>query len=328
MTTTDNNMIMKCVAYKAGISLGDILIDDIDTNLEQPETFVWLGLREADHALLGQIQHEFKLHELAIEDARAAHQRPKVEEYGGNLFIVLHTAQIAEGGIEQGEIHLFLGENFLVSVRHGDAPRLTRVRARCEALPQQLARGPSYALHAIMDYVVDLYLPVIDHLQKRFDALEAAIFGEHPEQETMADLYQLKRELLQLEASITPVIDMSNELMRAQHNLIPKDVRPYFRDIADHVKRIDRSIDAMREMLIAAMQVHLTFVTVRQNEVVKQLAGWGAILAIPTMIFSWYGMNFKFMPELEWPYSYPAVILFVVTASAWLYRRLNKAGWI
>lgn len=328
MSEATSQMIMKCVAYKQGIRLGEMIIDDIDTTLEQPDTFVWLGLREADHTLLSQIQHEFKLHELAIEDARAAHQRPKVEEYGDSLFIVLHTAHMEGNEVKLGEMHLFLGERFLVSVRHGDAPRLTRVRERCEALPHQLAKGSSYALHAIMDYLVDLYLPVIDHLQKRFDALEAAIFNGHPEQKTMEDLYDLKRELLLLEASVTPVIDMSNELMRAPHSLIPKEVRPYFRDIADHVKRIDRSIDAMREMLIAAMQVHLTFVTVRQNEVVKRLAGWGAILAIPTMVFSWYGMNFKVMPELEWRYSYPVVILLVTLASAWLYRRLNKAGWL
>lgn len=328
MQSADNNMIMKCVAYKAGQRLGDIIIDDIDTTLEQPDTLVWLGLREADHALLGQIQHEFKLHELAIEDARAAHQRPKVEEYGDSLFIVLHTAHMQEGKIQLGEVHLFLGERFLVSLRHGNAPRLSKVRERCEMQPQQLAKGSSFVLHAIMDYLVDLYLPVIDHLQRRFDVLEATIFSENPEQQMMQDLYELKRELLLLESSITPLIDMSNELMRAPHNLIPKEVRPYFRDIADHVKRIDRSIDAMREMLLAAMQVHLTFVTVRQNEVVKRLAGWGAILAIPTMVFSWYGMNFKYMPELDWPYSYPLTIFVVLATSAGLYRRLDKAGWL
>jgi magnesium transporter len=208
------------------------------------------------------------------------------------LFIVLRTAQLIDDQLKCGEMHLFVGEHFLVSVRHGDSPRLSRVRERCEAMPQQLAKGPGYVLHAIMDYLVDMYFPVIEHLQRRFDALEAEVFGNNPDQETIIEgLYQLKRELLELEASISPITDIANEILRVSNGLIPKEVRVYFRDIADHAKRIERSIDDMREMLLAAMQVHLTYITIRQNEVVKGLAGWGAILAVPTMVFSWYGMN-------------------------------------
>jgi magnesium transporter len=195
-------------------------------------------------------------------------------------------------------------------------------------MPQKLAKGPGFALYSIMDFIVDNYMPVINGLQTRFDVLESAIFQYRPSLQTMEDLYELKRELLLLEGAISPVLDICNELMRLHNTVIPKEGRVYFRDIADHVKRIDRTIHGMREMLVAAMQVHLTFETVRQNEVVKRLAGWGAILAIPTMVFSWYGMNFRHMPELDWQYSYPVVVGGVALGSLLLYLRLKRTGWL
>jgi magnesium transporter len=325
---TGNRMVMKCVAYQNGVSIGDVTIEDISEVLKQEHTFVWLGLREANSELLAKIQQEFGLHDLAIEDACAAHQRPKIEEYGDSLFIVLHTAHLAEEQVEFGETHIFMGPHFLVTVRHGASRNHSKVRGRCEAMPQQLAKGPGFALYSIMDFIVDNYVPVIDGLQERFDELESAIFQYRPSRQTIEGLYELKRELLQLEGAINPVIDICNELMRFHNAAIPKDVRVYFRDIADHIKRIDQAIHGMREMLVAAMQVHLTFETVRQNEVVKRLAGWGAILAIPTMVFSWYGMNFTHMPELDWAYSYPLVVGGVALGSLLLYWRLKRAGWL
>jgi magnesium transporter len=321
-------MIMKCEAFKKGVSMGDITIDDISEVIKEDDTFVWLGLLEANVELLTKIQEEFGLHELAIEDACRAHQRPKIEEYGDTLFMVLQTAHLSDNEIEFGETHIFLGHHFLVTVRHGASRRLNPVRQRCRALPHQLAKGPSFALYAIMDFIVDNYMPIINGLQARFDVIESAIFQYRPSRQTMEDLYELKRELLLIENAITPIIDICNELMRFHHGLIPKEIRVYFRDVADHIKRIDNAIDSMREMLLAAMQVHLTFETVRQNEVVKRLAGWGAILAIPTMVFSWYGMNFKHMPELDWEFSYPIVVGGVILGSALLYWRLKRAGWL
>ena len=324
----DNNMVMRCVAYKNGVGIGDITIEDISDVLMEDDTFVWLGLREADSDILRKIQEEFGLHELAVEDACAAHQRPKIEEYGDSVFLVLHTAKITNDSLEFGETHLFIGPRFLVTVRHGASQSLSRVRERCQAMPQQLAKGPGFALYSIMDFIVDNYMVAIDGLQKRFDVLESAIFQHRPSRQTLEDLYELKRELLLLEGAINPVIDICNELMRFHGGLIHKDVRVYFRDIADHIKRVDQTIHGMREMLLAAMQVHLTFETVRQNEVVKRLAGWGAILAIPTMVFSWYGMNFRHMPELEWEFSYPLVIGGVGLCSLALYLRLKRARWL
>ncbi len=321
-------MVMKCVAYEKGISIGDVTLEDISEVLKREHTFVWLGLREANKELLLQIQAEFGLHDLAIEDACSAHQRPKIDEYGDSMFIVLHTAILGNETVEFGETHIFLGPRFIVTVRHGASQSLSKVRERCQAMPHQLAKGPGFALYSIMDFIVDNYRPVIEGLQTRFDILESAIFAYKPSRQTMEGLYELKRELLQLETAINPVIDICNELMRFHTGLIPKDVRVYFRDIADHIKRIDQSIHSMREMLLAAMQVHLTFETVRQNDVVKRLAGWGAILAIPTMVFSWYGMNFRHMPELEWTYSYPLVIGTVAVGSGLLYWRLRKSHWL
>jgi magnesium transporter len=326
--TIDNRMVMKCVAYQNGVSIGEVTIEDISEVLQRDHTFVWLGLREANHELLAKIQQEFGLHDLAIEDACAAHQRPKIEEYGESLFMVLHTAHLAGGQVEFGETHFFLGSHFLVTVRHGYSSSHSKVRERCEAMPKQLAKGPGFALYSIMDFIVDNYAPVIDGLQARFEALESAILAYRPSRHTMEDLYELKRDLLLLEGAINPVIDICKELMRFHSGVIPKDVRVYYRDIADHIKRIDQTIHGMREMLVSAMQVHLTFETVRQNEVVKRLAGWGAILAIPTMVFSWYGMNFRHMPELDWQYSYPVVVVGVALGSLLLYLRLKRVGWL
>ncbi|WNB77779.1 magnesium and cobalt transport protein CorA [Methylomonas koyamae] len=324
----DNSKVMRCVAYQKGVGIGDVTIADISEVLLKEDTFVWLGLREADSKILRAIQIEFGLHDLAIEDACSAHQRPKIEEYGDSLFIVLQTAQLVDDSVAFGETHLFVGPRFLVTVRHGASHSLARVRERCQAMPQLLAKGSGFALYSIIDFIVDNYMPVINGLQERFDVLESAIFQNRPSRQTMEGLYELKRELLLLEGAINPVIDICNELMRFHGGLIHKDVRFYFRDVADHIKRVDRAIQGMREMLLAAMQVHLTFETVRQNEVVKRLAGWGAILAIPTMVFSWYGMNFRHMPELEWMFSYPLVLAGVAVGSLGLYWRLKRSGWL
>ncbi|MDD5754214.1 MAG: magnesium/cobalt transporter CorA [Methylococcales bacterium] len=321
-------MIMNCVAYQKGIRLGEVTLDDISEVIKQEGTFVWLGLLNPDSALIKKIQEEFSLHELAIEDTLSAHQRPKLEEYGDSLFVVLHSAVLTQNSVEFGETHIFVGKQFLVSVRRGTTPSYQKVRSRCEAMPHQLAKGSSFALYGIMDYIVDNYVPVIDGLQARFEEIETAIFQYHPSRHTMEDLYALKRELLLLKNATLPLIDISNELMRFHNDIIHPDIGVYFRDISDHLKRVTQEIDAIREMLISAMQVHLTFETIRQNEVVKRLSGWGAILAIPTLVCSWYGMNFKHMPELEGEFSYPVLIGTIFVSCGLLYRRLKRVGWL
>lgn len=321
-------MIVNCVAYRDGKRLGDVTLEDISDVIKEPNTFVWLGLHEHDPQILLRIQEEFGLHDLAIEDARNAHQRPKIEVYGESLFIVVKTAQLKDGEVVYGETHFFVGKNFLVSVRHGCSQGYVHVRDRCEQKSDMLARGPGFALYALMDFIVDNYQPVMGGFEKEFDGLEADIFKGHFDQLAIERLYDLKIKLLELRNAAAPVEDICLQLMRFHPEIIPKELRAYFRDIHDHIARLLSTIDSLREMLTTAMQVNLALVTVRQNEVVKRLAGWGAILAFPTVVFSLYGMNFHSMPELNWRFGYPAILGATVLGCAGLYRKLKNSGWL
>lgn len=323
MTSTVDSVI-----YRDGRRIGDIAIDDIREVMRQSGTFVWLGLHEPDDAALKRIQHDFGLHELAIEDAHHAHQRPKIEVYNGSLFIVLKTAQLQAGLVVYGETHLFVGPNFLVSVRHGASSSYAQVLQRSEAGTRELPKGPGFALYALLDFVADNYQPVVAQFERDFDAIETDIFKDRFDRLVIERLYDLKRNLLELRNAVLPVAEISSELMRLHGDLIPKELRAYFRDIQDHVSRLVSLIDGMRDMLTTAMQVNLALVANNQNEVVKRLAGWGAILAIPTVIFSLYGMNFEWMPELKWKAGYPVAVIVTAFGCGFVYRRLRRAGWV
>lgn len=321
-------MIVNCIAYRSGRSLGEVPLDDISEFLKAPDTFVWLGLHEADPAMLRKIQEEFSLHDLAIEDAGNAHQRPKLEAYGDSLFIVVETAQLIEEQVRFGETHLFVGQNFIITIRHGCSVSYAPVRQKCETAPQRLALGPGFALYSVVDFVVDNYQPVAARLQERFQEIEAGLFKETFDRESIAEIYRLKGELLKLRDAVSPISEITSQLLRFHEGFVRKELRPYFRDIDDHVSRIVKTIDTVRELLTTAVQVNLAMVTVGQNEVVKQLAGWGAILAIPTVVFSMYGMNFHFIPELETRWGYPLVVGVTAGACLLLYRRLRNSGWL
>ena len=266
--------IVNSVAYRHGQSLGEIAIDEISGLIQQPDIFVWLGLHEPDEALLLKIQGEFGLHELAIEDAHHAHQRPKIETYSGSLFIVLKTAQLEAGEVAYGETHLFVGPNFLVSVRHGASSSYAHMLQRCEDGTKGLHRGPGFALYAVLDFVADDYQPIVAKFEQDFDAIETDIFKDRFDRLVIERLYALKRHLLELRNAALPLAEISAELMRLHEDLIPKELRAYFRDIQDHVSRLVGLIDGMRDMLTTAMQVNLALVANNQNEVVKRLAGW------------------------------------------------------
>lgn len=320
--------IVNCVAYRKGHKLEAFPVDDISEIIKEPDTFLWIGLHEPDGALLDKMQEEFSLHELAMEDARAAHQRPKIETYGESLFIVAKTAMLMENRVIFGETHLFAGKNFLITLRHGASKSYSPVRARCEQKPQKLALGTGYALYAVLDEIVDNYLVVLNDLRSQFNQLEADMFDEKISRDKLQRIYNMKRELVLLGDAAAPLVDICNELMRFHEETIPKPVRVYLRDVQDHCKRVIDSCDNMREMLMAAMQINLALVSIGQNDIVKQLAGWGAILALPTVVFSLYGMNFEFMPELKWHYSYFAVLGTTVLGGAWLYIKLKKSDWL
>ncbi len=321
-------MVINCVAYAEGRRLRDVAIDAIGEVLDEPGAFVWVGLLEPSEALLRDVQRQFGLHDLAIEDAHHAHQRPKIEAYGNTLFIVLHTAQVLEDKVHFGETHIFLGARYLVSVRHGVSTTYAEVRARAESNPALLARGPAYALHALIDFVVDSYLPIVNAFQKRLQDLEAEIFGGTLNRQTIQSLYAFTRELVTLRFAVAPLQDISGQLSRPRPELIAQEIAPYFRDVYDHAVHISEAIDTMREMVTAAIHVHLALVTIVQNEVVKRLAGWAAILALPAMVASVYGMNFAYMPELRWPFGYPLVVGITAGLCVLLYRYLKRKAWV
>ncbi len=323
-------MVVNCALYKQGKKIREISLDSISEELENDkEVFLWLGLREPDVAIMRKIQSELHLHELAVEDAYAAHQRPKLEEYGDTLFVALRTAEIEGQDVLFGETHIFVSRRFIVTVRHGASRSYGKVRVHCESLPDRMLHGGSFILYAIMDFVVDNYAPIMDNLEHRFEKFEEQLFDYDTSGKAyLKELYQLKQQLIQLRTAALPLLDICNQLMRFHENLIAKDGRVYYRDIHDHVARLIETSDRIREMVAVAMQVGLAQITIHQNEIVKKLAGWGAILAIPTMVFSLYGMNFKYMPELVWRWSYPAVLGGIVIACTWMYSRLKRVEWL
>ena len=318
------------VAYADGRQIGEVDIPDISEVLQQPARFVWVGLHEPDDEMLAEVQKEFSLHDLAVEDAAAAHQRPKLEQYGDSIFVVLRTAHIdaSTGGIDYGETHLFVGSNYIVSVRHGGSLPYVDVRLRCEASPHLLAKGPVFVLYSLMDFIVDQYFPLVDTFEDKLAELEDNVFQQRFTRETTERIYQLKRDLLEVKRAVAPLVDVCNRLTRADVSLIPEDARVYFRDIYDHVIRINEMVDTVRELLAAALEANLSLISVSQNEAMKRLAGWAAIVAVPTMIAGVYGMNFKFMPELDWSFGYPLAVTVMVGACAFLYYKFKRSGWL
>jgi magnesium transporter len=321
--------VVNCAAYAGGRRVTDVEIEDISEVLKQPDRFIWIGLHEPKEALLRQVQQEFGLHDLAIEDALSAHQRPKLERYGDSLFVVLRTAYMNHepGEIAFGETHLFVGSNYVISVRHGSSLSYAAVRSRCETTPQLLSKGSGFVLYALMDFIVDQYFPIVDVLEDELEALEADIFGDALSRDTTQRIYRLKRRLLEVKRAVSPLVDVCNRLMRFDLALIPEDTRPYFRDIYDHVIRINEMVDIQRELLTTALEANLSLIAVAQNDVMKRLAGWAAIIAVPTMIAGVYGMNFEFMPELRWPLGYPLALGMMLGACGLLYVYFKRSGW-
>ena len=299
------------------------------TSLKKKNKFVWIGLYEPSEQILSKVQDEFDLHDLAIEDAHRAHQRPKIELYGDSIFVVLRTAQMNTGRrIEFGETHFFVGMNFIVSIRHGSSIPYTEVRSRCEKMPELLGKGQGFVLYAIMDFIVDRYFPVVDELEQELDAIEDKIFKGKPSRETTEQIYELKRELLEVKRAVSPLIDICNRLMRFDIKSISNETQPYFRDIYDHAVRINEMIDNTRELLNTALEANFSLISISQNDTSKKFAGWAAIIAMPTMIAGFYGMNFKFMPELDWHYGYYAVIIITIAICSLLYYFFRRSGWL
>lgn len=323
--------VISSAAYRNGVRVADVPIDQLaDVYHKHPDWFLWVGLYEPDEETLYQVQGAFGLHDLAIEDAHKAHQRPKLEHYGDDLFLVLRTARLIpkEDLLEFGETHIFVGKRYVVSVRHGSFRSHVGVRSKCEADPQLLARGPGYVLYALMDFVVDQYFPIVDGCEEELSELEDKIFAGKIERDAAIRIYHLKKDLLDLKRATTPLESISGHLMRTSCPLVTPDTAVMFQDVNDHVQRIVEIIDGLQELSTTAMMANLSLISQGQNADMRRLAAWAAILAVPTMVAGIYGMNFDDMPELKWQYGYYVVLGFMATVCALLYRGFKRSGWL
>jgi magnesium transporter len=319
-------MIVDCAVYEQG-ERTDVSLDGAHEAYLRDGAFVWVGLHEPTQDELDSVSREFKLHELAVEDAIKAYQRPKLERYGDVSFLVLKTAQYVEPDeIEFGEILLFIADDFVVSVRHGEAVPLHGVRSKVEQKPELLKCGPMAVVYAILDEVVDGYAPVMDALDRDVEEVEEEVFaGERSN--PARRIYELKREAIDFARAVTPLVEPI-ERMTTGTTRVPEGLATYFRDVLDHVLRLSLRIEALRELLTSVLQANLAQVGVRQNEDMRKISAWVAILAVPTMLAGIYGMNFDDMPELRWQLGYPGVLGLMLVICFGLWRYFKKAGWL
>jgi magnesium transporter len=326
---THASQTVKCVAYEDGRKVADILMAEIPTYLTRPHCFVWAALLDPPAALVAEFQRLFGLHPLAVEDAGNVAQRPKIEEYGDALFAVLKLIEPATDEFAVGELAVFLGHNYVLSIRSRAAKGFQDVRERCEREPDMLRQGPGYILYALIDAVVDRYFPLLDALEDDLDVIEQRIFtpGGTP-QENIEAVYALKQRLMVVKHAVSPLLEGVSNLSGARVPVLCAGLNVYFRDIYDHLQRLNQTADSLRDTVATAMSVNLSMVTLQESETMKQLAAYAALLAVPTMIAGIYGMNFAYMPELKWHYGYPLSIVVMGLIDVWLYWRFKKANWL
>ena len=321
-------MLINCAAYQNGKKLGDIRQDEIHNYLSRPGCFVWVALKDSTPEELSEMQIQFGLHELAVEDARQGHQRPKLEEYGDSLFAVVHTVEMAGDELKVGELSIFAGRNYLLSVRNRTEQGFTSVRARTEREPHLLKHGSGFVLYALIDTVVDRYFPVVEGLEDELERLEERMFAGTPSRENIESLYALKQKLTTLKHAAGPLQETTGKLYGGRVPEICAGTQDYFRDVYDHLLRINQSIDSLRDMLTTAISVNLSLITIQENETTKRLAAYAALVAVPTMIAGVYGMNFEHMPELKWAWGYPVSLAVMVVLDSYLFYRFRKAKWL
>jgi magnesium transporter len=321
-------MLINCVAYKEGKKLADIPVEDISEYLKLPETFVWVALRDSDAAEMAKMQEEFCLHELAVEDAARGHQRPKIEEYGESLFAVVQTVELDGDNLSCGEVAVFVGPNYTLSVRRNASQGFLGVRSRAEREPHLLKKGPAFVLYALMDAVVDRYFPVVDMIESELEAIEEKIFTQRAQRDSIERLYELKRKSLVLRHAVMPLMEAVGHLHGGRVPVLVAGVEDYFRDVHDHLFRIAGQLDAIRDTISTAIQVNLSIVAIDESEVNKRLAAWAAIFAVFTAFAGVWGMNFEVMPELKWRYGYEAALAVMFGVVGYLYWRFKKSGWL
>jgi magnesium transporter len=321
-------VIVDCAAYADGKRReGELSLERAGEAAKEPGAFVWLGVVEPSDAEFKTIAAEFGLHELAVEDAVRAHQRPKVEEYDEFLHVVLKTARYVdpEEVIEVGEVSVFVAPDFVITVRHGDFD-LAPVRRRLERRSDLLEQGPGAVLYAIADHLVDRYLEAAQGFDEDVREVELQVFGEG--QNPTERIYKLEREVLEFQAATVPLEEELEDLCGRDYAVIPEGLHEYFRDVEDHLRRVATRIENFRQLLDSALEANLTQVSMRQNEDMRKISAWVAIAAVPTMVAGIYGMNFEHMPELEWRFGYPTLLALILAICLYLYWRFKRAGWL
>jgi magnesium transporter len=321
-------MLVNCVVYEDGRKLADIEKNQIRSYLARPGCFVWVALKDATEAELAEMQEEFDLHQLAVEDSRHGHQRPKLEEYGHSLFVVLNTIEVMGDELRIGELDIFVGRNYVLSVRRGTEHGFQDVRARCEREPELLRNGSGYVLYALMDAVVDRYFPVLDAVETELEAVEHQLFSAKDPRANIESLYYVKQKLTTLKHATGPMLEYTGKLFGGRVPQVCAGLGEYFRDVYDHLVRVNQSIDTARDTVSTAIQVNLGLVQIGDTEITKRLAAYAALVAVPTMIVGIYGMNFEHMPELKWSYGYPLVMAIMAAIDGFLFWRFRKAGWL
>ena len=321
-------MFINCVAYEGGKKLADIPPSEIHSYVCKPECFVWVALFEPSREELDAMHKEFDLPDLAVEDAQNGHQRPKIEEYNDTLFAVLHIVEMVGDELNVGEVDVFVGRNYILSVRSRTQQGFLGVRARSEREPELLRNGAGYVLYAITDAVVDRYFPVLDALEVELEEIETLIFAGQNSRAIIESLYGLKQKLMTLKHATSPLLEAIGKLYGGRVPYQCSRLQEYFRDIYDHLVRLNQSIESLREMVTTAITVNLSLLTIQESEVTKRLASYAALVAVPTLIAGVYGMNFKNIPELEWAYGYPLAVGMMVTIDFYLFYRFRKSKWL
>ncbi|THF64639.1 magnesium and cobalt transport protein CorA [Pseudothauera nasutitermitis] len=321
-------MLINCTAYQNGRKLADLPTEEIGTYLRLPGCFVWVALKDATPEEMASMKAAFGLHELAVEDADHGHQRPKLEEYDSDMFVVMHLIEESNNRLKVGEMHVFVGANYVLSVRNLSEQNLLGVRARCEREPKMLAKGSGYVLYALMDAVVDRYFPIIEKLETELEALEERIFTKGAARSNIRRLYQLKRKVTVLKHAVAPLMEAAGKLQSGRVPEACAGSQHYFRDVYDHLARSSASLDSIRDTITTAIQVNLSMVAIDQTEVSKRLAAWAGIFAVATAFAGIWGMNFKYMPELDWRYGYLFGLGIIAVSSGFLYWRFRKARWL
>jgi magnesium transporter len=324
-------MIVDCAHYKDRRRQhdGTLDLDSALQRLREQDGFVWLGLKDPTAEELSSAHRTFELPDLAVEDAAHAHQRPKLEEYDGRFFIVLKTARYddAEERVHFGEIHIFLGPGYAVSVRQGEASELAPARQRLEGrYAELLDAGPAAVAWAIVDQVVDDYEPVTAGIEDDIEEVEEQVFAEH--EDPTRRIYFLKREVIEFHRAVAPLLLPLEALERGSYAQIPEQLRGHFRDVADHARRVDEQVNSQRELLTSILEANLARISVRQADVVRAISAWAAIIAVPTFLASIWGMNYEHMPELDVSFGYPAALAVMAASILLLHRFFRRIGWL